>query len=409
MHFLDPDGSLHHIIGQSTNKLLREGDKWETTIIGGKTGFSQLAGGCLLIVLKDKNTGRVIKNVNVQEKLVKGTYVIDVIANVEESENGHFDKYSLDENKFNDYLFTNDNNKIYSHTEDYTKLIRIFLLSGKYEGYPLHLIIFGQASNGKTTGLECINKLFQEGIFEAGNSTLKGLIPAYRETPAKTGYILYWIRVGLIDELFKMIEGAENGKYLEYLTNYFSKLNMLLEHKERIIGSGTVSIKAKATAKLLIMTNPYRKRKLIHDHVGIIDITTLSRFIPLVQNKEEIEHIKKKDIVINNNKLMSKEEFLTIFDSCQAFISGYNEDKVKEIYYKTLKEIKGSMHQVWEARGLHHAVLLLDGIVKARCLFNDDISFIATAEDYAELEKIINYITKSWDCNLQDWDIYEGF
>ena len=199
------------------------------------------------------------------------------------------ERYNLDDKRFNEYLFTNENGKIYTHTENYSKVIMSWLFSGKYEGYPLHLLIFGPAGCGKTTGLECINRIFDEdkGIFEAGNSTLKGLIPSFRERPAKVGYILDCVRLGLIDELFKMIEGVETGKYLELLTNYFSKLNMLLEHKERTIGSGTDTLKAKATAKLLLMTNPYKKKRTIEEHIEIMDVTTLSRFIPLVQDHEE--------------------------------------------------------------------------------------------------------------------------
>lgn len=46
---LKPNGDLHHYIAQSTNKLLRE----VPGIIGGKTGWSPNAGGCLLLVLDD--------------------------------------------------------------------------------------------------------------------------------------------------------------------------------------------------------------------------------------------------------------------------------------------------------------------------------------------------------------------
>ena len=45
---LKPDGSLHHTIGKNTNKLLGEYPE----IIGGKTGWSPAAGGCLLTVFK---------------------------------------------------------------------------------------------------------------------------------------------------------------------------------------------------------------------------------------------------------------------------------------------------------------------------------------------------------------------
>jgi D-alanyl-D-alanine carboxypeptidase len=46
---LNSDNSLHYFIPQNTNELLREYPE----IIGGKTGWSPKAGGCLLLVLKN--------------------------------------------------------------------------------------------------------------------------------------------------------------------------------------------------------------------------------------------------------------------------------------------------------------------------------------------------------------------
>ena len=53
-NILKPDGSLHHFIPQNTNELLGE----IHGIIGGKTGWSPQALGCLLLILKDpENNG----------------------------------------------------------------------------------------------------------------------------------------------------------------------------------------------------------------------------------------------------------------------------------------------------------------------------------------------------------------
>ena len=144
--------------------------------------------------------------------------------------------------------------------------------------------------------------------------------------------------------------------------------------------------------------------KTIYENIGLIDITTLSRVIPVVQDMEERKLIKKKEIKTNEDKRITKEEFLTIFDSCQDFLIDYEEEKVKEIYKKTLVLIKQPMREVWEARGLHHSILLLDGLVKFRCLFEENKSFKAKKEDYEELEKILVYIIQSWDCSLREWE-----
>jgi len=49
---LNSDGFLHHFIPQNTNELLKEYPE----IIGGKTGWSPNAGGCLLLILEDSDS-----------------------------------------------------------------------------------------------------------------------------------------------------------------------------------------------------------------------------------------------------------------------------------------------------------------------------------------------------------------
>ena len=51
-----PDGSLHHFISENTNELLGEIPE----IIGGKTGFTEEAGGCILLILETEGSGYLI-------------------------------------------------------------------------------------------------------------------------------------------------------------------------------------------------------------------------------------------------------------------------------------------------------------------------------------------------------------
>ncbi|MDD2731778.1 MAG: serine hydrolase [Candidatus Pacebacteria bacterium] len=53
------DGSLHHFIPENTNKLLTE----IKGVIGGKTGWTPLAKGCLLIILKNPSSSSYFINV----------------------------------------------------------------------------------------------------------------------------------------------------------------------------------------------------------------------------------------------------------------------------------------------------------------------------------------------------------
>jgi D-alanyl-D-alanine carboxypeptidase len=56
---LRPNGSLHHFIPENTNKLLGR----FPGIVGGKTGWSPRAGGCLLLLIKEPESGNYFINV----------------------------------------------------------------------------------------------------------------------------------------------------------------------------------------------------------------------------------------------------------------------------------------------------------------------------------------------------------
>ncbi len=60
---LMPNGLTHHFIPENTNKLLGESANWRTKIIGGKTGWSFSAGGCLLLVVDDPKNNSYFVNV----------------------------------------------------------------------------------------------------------------------------------------------------------------------------------------------------------------------------------------------------------------------------------------------------------------------------------------------------------
>jgi len=56
---------------------------------------------------------------------------------------------------------------------------------------------------------------------------------------------------------------------------------------------------------------------------------------------------------------------------------------------------------VWKPRAAHHVKLVIDGLVKHRCLFKDyDASFTAKKEDYDLAERILVRMVKGWDTEL---------
>lgn len=331
------------------------------------------------------------------------------------------DKIGLDGEGFTRLTFLHPDGKVYLHSPVYNKVRVAQLLSGKYEGYPLSVGNMGPLAKGKTKELEALDYKFNEskGICEAGNSTPKVLVPSFKEKPASPGYILECNRVALIDELMKMVANANNGtRQGEIVRNSLGQLNMILEHKKRTIGSGNDnSLVAKATAKCLFATNPLPGKSKLSDHLSIVDETTMSRILWLVQDEEEQEFINNNkpekcgntytiQYIQNEGGIIYRESVTTLFyiqiyDSCQVFLSSGNEGRIREIFSTSVNMLSEPMRSVWKGRGLHHTTLLLDGIVKFRCLFRDyDPTFTATEEDYNELQAILTRIVTSWDTDL---------
>ena len=353
------------------------------------------------------------------------------------------EKHNWTAEGFQDYIFTHEDGNIYDYSQDFNELRIAQFLSSKYEGYPLHIMKIGPVGTGKTTEAEAIDFKFKEelGILEAGTSRMKVLVPSFKEKPANLGYICNCNRVAIVDELMKMVANAMQNQHVD-ANNYFGELNMLLEHKKRLVGSGNDnSTIVKTTAKVCITTNPLKGKAYLSNHLSVLDNTTLSRMLIWVQDKAEVEKIYQKDGIRpaytnfsdNSREHMPNPEkaflhersfsssigveswdcvlgtyhdFLTIYDSCQAFITKFEIDRVKEVFNKTVNQAKEQMKQVWRSRGLHHSILVLDGITKFRCLFKDyDTSFTANDKDYDALERILLHMVRTWDSNLDnDWE-----
>lgn len=310
------------------------------------------------------------------------------------------------------------------------------LLSGKKDGYPQHLFIWGPTGTRKTMGfIEAPAQKFSEQpeVCEGGNSRIKGLSPSFKEKPANIGVIARAERMCFIDEWGKMVE-FELNKHQNTQSNVMGELNFLLEHKYREVTSGNDnSCKVQATCKTTWVSNASGGKSTIYQHIGMIDPTFLSRGLhycldeveqkfvlspkgivkvpptptqahPLTESKGILIEKEKKDILLKMcwGKVSSREEFLTLFDSCYNFICEVNEEEVERLVNVTSMLAREPMKtSVWKPRAFHHIFLLIDGLVKHRCLFKDyDPSFTPIQEDYDLAERILIRMVKSWDTNL---------
>lgn len=402
-------------------------------IIGMKVNMDDLSGISESLKLSKIATIFIVKESKPAVKVIQKELLVDFTKELAE-------KHGWTASGFQDYIFTHEDGNIYDYCQDFNELRIAQFLSGKYEGYPLHLMKIGPVGTGKTTEAEAIDFKFKEelGILEAGTSRMKVLVPSFKEKPANLGYICNCNRIAIVDELMKMVANAMQNQHID-INNYFGELNMLLEHKKRLVGSGNDnSTIVKTTAKVCITTNPLKGKEYLSHHLNILDNTTLSRMLIWVQDSAEVEKIYQKDGIrpayanlLSNSRehnpnpeenfscggifspspsleswdcvLGTYHDFLTIFDSCQVFITKFEIDKVKEIFNKSVKQAKDPMKQVWRSRGLHHSILILDGITKYRCLFKDyDNIFTAKDEDYKSLDRILSHMVETWESSLEN-------
>ncbi|KKN69340.1 hypothetical protein LCGC14_0441990 [marine sediment metagenome] len=338
-------------------------------------------------------------------------------------------RWGLDAIKYHemmrDYIFTHENGFIYNQPEDYMMLRHAQLLSGKDEGYPMHLFVWSSFGGGKTQELECLDNIFHEGILEAANSTPKSLIPSFNSNPPDPGFLLKSNRVALIDELMKMIDNAvNNSRGMADVKNQLSNLNFIFEHRKRNANSGNGGIYCIPTMKTVMMMNPSMKSKYIHQELDVLDPSTMSRIVPFVKSEKHLEFInsnvlkkcakgvglydgestgKTKSITSNPYPFAHflNEFYVTIYDSCQHFLSNAKQTFLDSLNNLVLTLAKNPMKTVWKRRGKHHIKLLLDGVTKYRCLFKElDPTFESTQEDYDICERILVEMVNGWSVDM---------
>lgn len=322
-------------------------------------------------------------------------------------------------------------NSINRYPEETENLRSIIMLSGKKDNYPMPVLLVGRAGTKKSAFLETLDfKINSEPrIAEGSITTLKGLTPSFVSKPANIGFLCSANRLALVDELGKMVE-KEMNRHEQQSGNLLGDFNSLLEHKKRVVSSGNDnSTEIQMTAKTIATTNPVSKKTNIHQHIGTIDATYLSRNLIWVQNQEETEFLLSKDSIISpkgglsiysdvnksdsfsytlwgelGKKEITRDTILTIFDSAYIFTCDIDLEEVEKIVNETIKMASEPMKSsVWKPRALHHVFLVIDGLCKQRCLFEDyDNTFKANKKDYDLARKLLYRMVLSWDTNFSE-------
>jgi hypothetical protein len=199
------------------------------------------------------------------------------------------------------FLNYHPNGNINVFDDDVQALRSAQILSGKRDGYGLHLGIMGRAGTKKSMGwLETLDYKFSEisTIIGGGNCRKSALVPSFKERPADEGYFARVERVGFVDELGKMAD-LDLSKHERVTLNLFGEWTDILDCKERTVGSGnsnTCTIAPKG--KHIFPTNPMSGRTTIHAHMGLLDTPAMSRLLWWVQDEVESEFLRSAESVI---------------------------------------------------------------------------------------------------------------
>jgi len=287
------------------------------------------------------------------------------------------------------------NLKTFVQPEFINTLILSWLFSGKLN-YPLHINIVGPPSCGKTELLKRLEALFKEDVEDCGNSTIKGLIPSFYGKRPKLGALLSRRRVALLDELLNMIHRSSSGD--TDLGTMFTTTNNILEHAKSSYSSGKTNLMgAKMKAKVWSVNNPLRAMTE-EETINTMPPQFLDRFLMIrYTNNYKLYVNKLKGVKVLDEIKVKKNVLLSIFDFMQSFLSDFETERVMEITNKVRPLLPEYLLPFFDGRMIsHHIHLVLDGIVKARCLISKDKSFNAIEDDYEVLEKWLKDYARWW-------------
>jgi len=323
---------------------------------------------------------------------------------------------------FYDYPFsTSRNNVSYKllQPEWYKQLIWAWLLhqpKGIMNNYPLHLMVIGPKASGKSLLLNSLHSKSKEtrSIFSGSSSTLKFLIPSFKNKPAQLGYLAESNRFAFCDEFLRCLANTSTStdNRASARDESVALMNDLLEHQKREAGSGVSRISViNMTARILATTNPIRGINNVKNMVNAYDESFLSRWMIYYQTQGHVDMIRNSDdfdLEVYDFKIPVT-DWISIVDYLQSFSAKYDMSKVLEIFKQVPQLLSETLLRHYSARHKHHIECLIDGIIKTRCLLDGDLSFKARDVDYKVLKSVWSMLVSSWVdfSKIKEMDIKE--
>jgi len=271
---------------------------------------------------------------------------------------------------------------------------------GMMNTYPMHLLILGSAASGKSVLLNSIHSHSKENkeIFAGATSTLKSLVPSFKNNPAQLGYLAESNRFALCDEFLRCLVNSRTTQEGSHREEGVGIMNDLLEHQKREVGSGVSRANVNMRARILAMSNPVRGVSNMNNLLNGYDESFLSRWLIYYQTEDHVQMIKRSndsDLKLYDYKIADN-DWISILDYLHTFSAKYDMKRMEDIYNKVPGTLNENMARHYDTRHKHHIECLLDGIIKTRCLMENDMSFEAVDEDYKILKDVWINIIRSW-------------
>jgi len=320
---------------------------------------------------------------------------------------------------FFDYPFTATKNGLTRkllHPKWYKWLIWSWLThrkKGLMNDYPFHLMIIGQPGAGKSF---LLNGLFNKSketreVFAGAGSTLKSLVPSFKYSPARLGYLAESNRFSFCDEFLRCLTNTKTSSEGSQREESVAVMNDLLEHQKREVGSGVSRVKVNMTSRVIAATNPVKGIQNVSDLIKRFDASFLSRWIIYYQTEEHEKLVKDS----NDSKLefydfkIPINDWISFLDYLHSFSAEYDLERVLKIYNSIPNILSEDLNNHYNTRHKHHIECLMDGIIKTRCFLERDMSFKAKEQDYEVLKEVWTNIIKSWinSAQIQNIDIKE--
>jgi len=283
---------------------------------------------------------------------------------------------------------------------------------GDENGYPSHFLWNSEPGTGKSKAVESMLASHGEGIqepFTGSGSTIKGLVPSFKESPPDEGYLLKTQRLAAVDENMDLLSNTVQNQNAR-TNDVFRPLLNLLTHDKRSFDSGNGSITGQMTSRMIAVGNwnAYGIRDM-EELADKIDDAYLSRTIPYSQTEEHKQFIRDRkpeikqrmqDEGLTEEDLTADrdDEFLSVIDTmCETNVR-LDFSKIQAMHRDLQEMCPGYMLRgKFQQRGDHHLQNLVSGIVKYRYLIGrrDDMEEASQA-DYELAKDIFEIIVSSW-------------